>query len=246
MERLCARFFLHKFLDFIENSRRTGDFPLHRQRFLPIIRLGGAVRHGQAGGTMQQLEIEFKNLLTKEEFERIKGLFSFQPADFKLQENTYFDTEDFALKKMGCALRIRGKEGKWEWTLKEPAAGGLLETTEKLTPDAAAQIAGQGRFPDGQLAGRLKELGIEPARLRPFGKLKTWRAEKNYNNGLLVLDHSVYLNKEDFELEYETGDPVSGERDFQQLLERCRIPRRKTENKIMRFYKEWIKRNEES
>ena len=49
----------------------------------------------------QEIEIEFKNLLTKEEFYLLCERFSLSEADFIMQENHYFDSEDFALKNKG-------------------------------------------------------------------------------------------------------------------------------------------------
>ncbi|MEH7347045.1 CYTH domain-containing protein, partial [Bacillus sp. JJ1532] len=53
-----------------------------------------------------------------------------------------------------------------------------------------------------------------------------------------VLDHSYYLNKEDFEIEYEVSNREKGLEVFSELLLNLDIPIRKTDNKIMRFYKE--------
>ena len=47
----------------------------------------------------QNIEIEFKNMLTKEEFIQKKSDFQVKSSDFVKQENDYFDTLDFALKK---------------------------------------------------------------------------------------------------------------------------------------------------
>lgn len=55
----------------------------------------------------QEIEIEFKNLLTKNEFEKLTQAYQLDNEDFVLQENHYFDTKSFALKHKGAALRIR-------------------------------------------------------------------------------------------------------------------------------------------
>ena len=54
----------------------------------------------------------------------------------------------------------------------------------------------------------------------------------------MVFDHSYYLNKEDFEVEYEVENFEHGQQIFLQWLEQHRIPERKTENKIKRFYQQ--------
>ena len=58
----------------------------------------------------QSIEIEFKNLLSIEEFNRMITYFQLSDDDFFRQINHYFDTKDFALKNLGCALRIREKK----------------------------------------------------------------------------------------------------------------------------------------
>lgn len=72
--------------------------------------------------------------------------------------------------------------------------------------------------------------------------LSTARAEKESEKGLIILDHSRYLEKEDFELEFETADWDEGKRAFEQLLKQFGIPERITKNKIQRFYEQKQKR----
>lgn len=57
----------------------------------------------------QNIEIEFKNMLTKEEYELLLTHFQVGKEDLFEQENHYFDTSDFALKANHSALRIRKK-----------------------------------------------------------------------------------------------------------------------------------------
>ena len=65
----------------------------------------------------QNIEIEFKNMLTEDEFHKFLTHFQITSTDFFKQENHYFDTKDFALKEHGCALRIREKKDRFEMTL---------------------------------------------------------------------------------------------------------------------------------
>ena len=53
-------------------------------------------------------EIEFKNLLTKLEFQSLVGALGLTSTDFQSQTNYYFDTPDnyFKEKKMGFRLRV--------------------------------------------------------------------------------------------------------------------------------------------
>ncbi|MFB6465353.1 CYTH domain-containing protein [Cytobacillus sp. Hz8] len=184
----------------------------------------------------QNIEIEFKNLLTEAEFTALKTYFLFADADFKKQENHYFDTVNFALKAKGCALRIREKNGQYEMTLKQPAKEGLLETNQTLSSEEAALILQTGTIISGEVKSALKKLKVEPDSLQYFGSLTTERAEKYFKDGLIVLDFSYYLNTCDFEIEYEVNDYDRGKKFFEELLQEMQIPLRETANKIKRFY----------
>ncbi|MED3551573.1 CYTH domain-containing protein [Cytobacillus praedii] len=184
----------------------------------------------------QNIEIEFKNLLTKQEFEKLVNHFKLKDTDFFTQENHYFDTPDFALKEQGSALRIRKKGEKYEITLKQPYQDALLETNESLEPLAAEKIFETGTIRNETIKGLIKKMNIDPDRIQYFGSLSTKRAEVEYENGLIVIDNSFYLNIEDFELEYEVSNRNDGQKKFSALLEQLVIPVRKTENKIKRFY----------
>ncbi|MFN2747139.1 MULTISPECIES: CYTH domain-containing protein [Bacillus] len=183
----------------------------------------------------QELEIEFKNMLTKKEFEQIKSHYQFSAGEFFTQKNHYFDTPSFSLKEKGAALRIREKQGRHVLTLKEPAPVGLTETHQQLSfkPDPESF-----QIPDGPVSDRLKGLGVAPGSLAYFGTLATDRAEKKLPQGLIVLDRSRYLTVEDYELEFEVADYEKGKHDFKALLQSFGIPERHTKNKIVRFYEQ--------
>ncbi|MFD1778218.1 CYTH domain-containing protein [Fredinandcohnia salidurans] len=184
----------------------------------------------------QELEIEFKNILEEDEYRQLLSAFSISEDKKVIQENFYFDTPKFSLKDVGAALRIREKNGIYTLTLKQPVKRGLLETHQVLSKEEAEQMLNGGNIIEGEVVSILKGLSIGTSDIRFFGSLKTKRAEVEYKNGLLVLDKSYYLNQIDFELEYEVTDEVSGKEVFKELLQQYKIPIRKTDNKILRFY----------
>ncbi|PAD24921.1 CYTH domain-containing protein [Niallia circulans] len=189
----------------------------------------------------QNIEIEFKNMLTKEEYELLLTHFQVGKEDLFEQENHYFDTSDFALKANHSALRIRKKKAEYELTLKQPHPDGLLETNKTLSKAESDDIFSTGKINDEQISSLLRNMNIDPASIIYFGSLRTIRAEKQIGNGLLVLDHSFYLKKEDYELEYEVSNREEGKIYFQELLATLKIPVRKTKNKVRRFYEEKYK-----
>ncbi len=184
----------------------------------------------------QEIEIEFKNLLTQSEFEQLKKAFKISSTAFIKQSNDYYDTDCFQLKQRNSALRIREKSGRHQLTLKQPHSVGLMEFHQSLDHESLQAFRLDKQLPDGDVQKRLAELGISPDQLNHLGRLTTDRAEKHIESGLLVLDHSFYLDHEDYELEFETAQFEEGQTAFNQLLETFDIPKRTTPNKIMRFY----------
>ncbi|MCM3616844.1 CYTH domain-containing protein [Sutcliffiella horikoshii] len=186
----------------------------------------------------QEIEIEFKNMLTFDEFTSLCSAFKVKSEDFFSQENHYFDTPTFALKDKGCALRVRKKGESFTLTLKQPAAEGLLETHQSVSEEEFVSMKeGHIGIIEGTISSILMaELGVDPSKTLYFGSLKTNRVELPYKNGLLVLDESNYMETSDFEVEFEVNNYAEGEKSFHELLTSYGIPLRETKNKIVRFY----------
>lgn len=164
----------------------------------------------------QEIEIELKQLLMKEEFEQLKQHFQLKDSDFHTQTNHYFDTPQFDIKSQFAALRMREKNGQWVLTLKEPHEIGLLETHQTIAPPSSLD---DFQLPKGEVADRLDHLNIQKDQIVYFGSLETSRAEKMIKEGLIVLDHSRYLTVEDYELEFEVSDLEIGQAAFSALLQ---------------------------
>ena len=77
----------------------------------------------------EHLEIEFKTLVSPQDFKRLIDHFAIQNGLFT-QTNHYFDTDDFQLKAQRMGLRIRVLADRGELTLKVPAPEGLLEIND--------------------------------------------------------------------------------------------------------------------
>ncbi|ELK3068577.1 CYTH domain-containing protein, partial [Listeria monocytogenes] len=109
---------------------------------------------------VKELEIEFRNLLTKEEYDTLIESFRVKEEDFFEQTNYYLDTANFGLKERHSALRIRQLDTQYQLTLKTPEARGLMETTQILGEDQASAIISGANIPVGPVRDTLKELGI--------------------------------------------------------------------------------------
>jgi uncharacterized protein YjbK len=182
-----------------------------------------------------QIEIEYKNLLNRAEFDHLCHTFSIRDTDFHSQTNTYFDTTDFTLRDAKMGFRLRVLLGRNELTLKTPStdAQTMIETTELVTNEVRDEILQQG-FIDTKQFHAFSHL---PTRLNSFGSLRTERAETAYKGGLLVLDHSHYMQQDDYEVEYEVDDVDLGRKNFSELLTKYDIPIRLTDKKIARYMK---------
>ncbi|SDJ44967.1 CYTH domain-containing protein [Salimicrobium halophilum] len=184
----------------------------------------------------QEIEIEFKNLLTEKEYMRMLEGLPFEKESFTEQTNYYFETEDMQLKENGAALRIRHKGDSWTMTLKEPHPEGLLETHDTIDERQADQWIQNRGAKQPNITKQLEAMGIDSADLRFLGSLATRRREIDYKNTTVTLDYSRYFQVQDYELEIEANSKAQGETVFEELLDRFSIPKRETKNKIRRFY----------
>ena len=186
----------------------------------------------------QEVEIEFKNLLTQQEYEGLKARFFTENSVPVTQENYYFDTKDFSLKKASCALRIRIKEDDAEMTLKTPFEGHHTETTVDMSTEEARELSAEGSFsvPEAIVSVLKQEDILISQDVIKIGQLKTERLEVEKPHVIIVLDKSFYSDKVDYELEIEADSKSAGEAFFFRLLEENAIPRRNTPNKIARAF----------
>ncbi|MDE1547970.1 CYTH domain-containing protein [Jeotgalibaca caeni] len=184
----------------------------------------------------QQVEKEFKNLLTKEEFERLLVDFNLLEVEPLHQTNFYYDSKDGALRALHMGLRIRLYDDKGEQTLKSPISKNeKLETTDELSLEEATTLADNGKLKtDGYVAALLRNSEIEVADLEQIGQLSTIRYEVPVEGGVFFLDESYYQDQKDYELEFEAEELETGALLFEQFLESHQINHRHTAQKIER------------
>lgn len=183
----------------------------------------------------QEIEIEYKNLLTEKEFKHLLHAFPF-PKSGTWQTNYYFDTSGFSLKAKGAALRIREKDGQYVLTLKEPHPDGLLESHDSLTDDEAKHWINGNPIEKSQVCTQLNLLDINLADLVYYGNLATKRYETSYRGTLLVLDYSEYNGTSDYELEIEAKSKAEGLSMLHSVINDYGVTEKETPNKIKRFF----------
>lgn len=180
-------------------------------------------------------EIEFKQLLSKDVYDKFKYTF-FEDKEPFIQINYYIDTPNFILRDHKSALRIRVKNDTYEMTLKVPADVGLMEYNHmvKHIPKTGDVIFNNSLPED--IREIVESYGINDNELTILGALRTARLETNYKNELLVLDRSDYFDKVDYELEFEVTDYNNGLKKFHSLLEEFNLEHTVPNNKVQRFF----------
>ncbi|WP_277586414.1 CYTH domain-containing protein [Psychrobacillus antarcticus] len=182
----------------------------------------------------KEKEIEFKNLLTKEEFEHFVSFFAISQKDFHSQTNYYFDTPDNFFKNNGMGFRLRVLNDHNELTLKHPIEEHVMEeNTIHVSNQERDAIINQTSFPSIPFLAQFNL--ISP--LICIGSLQTNRVQIPFENGTLFFDHSIYSKTEDFEVEYESSNVKYGKEVFLDLLDSHQIPIRHTDKKIARLVK---------
>ncbi|GAF39502.1 adenylate cyclase [Agrilactobacillus composti DSM 18527 = JCM 14202] len=188
----------------------------------------------------KELEVEYKNLLTRTEFAAIQKAYDFQAPI--IQENHYFDTPTASLKQLGIGLRIRQFVTRAEQTMKIPTTQGdhhLIEITDPLSLAQSQQLVDhQQIWPGGSIGQRLIDLTIPIEALKIIGFAKTTRYLWPSEFGLLTLDQTSYQDHaQDFECELElTPQAVAKNSEifFMDLLDKYAIPKRPVINKVVR------------
>ena len=187
---------------------------------------------------MPEIEKEFENLLTKEQYEAIAGDYQSVFTKDVTQTNSYYDYEGL-LQQNKMALRIRIVEGKetGEITLKIPQSSlVVLEYTEVLPVDILNAYNHDKQFTlPTTLQEALEDKGITIQTVNQTALLTTHRLEGALSeNEWLVLDESHYNGKVDFEMEMEVRCLEFGEPVFLGILANYNIVRCQAESKIKR------------
>lgn len=153
----------------------------------------------------KNIELEYKTLLTQEQFQTIKSNYPFNEP-FK-QVNHYFDTSDKKLSKRKSPLRIREVNNQLILTLKTPNRIGVNEYEIEVNSFDFSKIELPNDIIDA--------LGdINKKDLFEFGCLTTYRSIFETDLATICLDENFYADVHDYEIEYE----VKKEHDSLQLF----------------------------
>ncbi|MBJ8349418.1 CYTH domain-containing protein [Streptococcus zalophi] len=183
---------------------------------------------------MNHLEIEYKTLLSKEEFQALDKLFAHIPI--VTQTNYYIDNPNQEIKKQKMSLRIRTYQNSAEMTLKVPQKIGNYEYNLPLTLNQAKELITDFKIPNSKIKNILDNTKIDLSTIKVWGALTTKRRETKLEIGLLALDHNTYEDNSDYELELEVSDAKKGKSDFDSFLEQHHIQFKYAKSKVARVY----------
>lgn len=182
----------------------------------------------------KELEIEFKTLLTKEEYVRLCE--RFKDCKRNLQINYYFDTSRFTLKASEIGLRVRMMDkDKYVVTLKKKKGYVLQEINETITKETFDQFLETGIVPVEEIKKELDDI-IKGQLLQNYMSLSTYRIGLPYKKGQLAIDKCKYVDTIDYELEYEATTYEGGKREFVEIVREFGIVYKKSQPKIKRAY----------
>ena len=189
----------------------------------------------------RNLEIETKGFLTKEEYELI--LSHFKSETPYVQTNYYIDTDKFKVRLLGCGLRARKKEGKYELTLKVKEGDGKLEINQDISKSEFDSVLNRTSFPDGEVKDYLTNmLSVNTSKMFVFASMETTRLDIPFEKSLISLDKSVCLGETDYEIECESPDLKTATKDMIKFLKKFGLEYKKfSSSKIRRAIERYQK-----
>lgn len=158
------------------------------------------------------LEIEYKTMITREQFEGL--IQSYPNAKIIRQTNTYFKSATSDQKK---SIRIREIDGKFIFTCKIPTTKGIIEKEMAVKGNQTKDLN------EPEILQFLASVNL----MKPYtkeGELHTERHLIIDPYGELCLDKNYYNNQIDYEIEYEIkGNPEKGFNHFLSILKEHQI-----------------------
>lgn len=183
---------------------------------------------------MREIEIEFKNLLSEEQYLTLFKKYDLKNSEEIVNKNFYYDDADESFKKIGAALRIRYTNKKTEMTLKIKGKTQNIEINIPLDEKYPKEPTVLPVLPN-EIITELERMNVKIKTPMLIQKIETLRHEVTLNENLLVLDKTTFINDIiDYELEFEAKDYESGLVAFEKLLEENNIAKNPAKPKIAR------------
>lgn len=156
----------------------------------------------------ENIEIEYKTLLSKNNFFTLLDMYKSDTDYFVKQDNYYYDTSLFDCKNNNIAIRTRVIADETYFTLKFKAD--VLYEYEKKVSCCFLN--------DREVLDILSRYNIDPKSLINFATLSTERCQIDLNCAYLCFDINTYNDSIDYELEYEYKNAEASLNDYQSIL----------------------------
>lgn len=172
----------------------------------------------------KEIEIEAKTMLSKEDYLRLFEKYSTKFPIYT-QVNYLLNPIDIPLSQSKLAIRIRHKNDKYEFTTKIELSEGKLEINQDLSKEEVDAFFKEGKVPLGEVYNELKNRKLcDPDLIRCFLVLKTDRFDIPFEDHLISIDKSNYLNIEDYEIECESTSMEKALNYLKEFLSKENIP----------------------
>lgn len=177
---------------------------------------------------------EFKTLLTKAEYERIMK--TLNKKDGNTQTDYYFDTKRFTLKASESELRVKEKDGLL-LRVERKRGYNRVRVEEPITQEQFDSFKETGIIPVQKIANEISDI-VKDQKIVNFLTISTYRVSFAYkgNKGKVSIDKCKYLDKVDYELEFEAPNREAGKNDFVAIIKEYNITYKKSQIKIKRAY----------
>ena len=183
--------------------------------------------------------VEFKSLITEEEYEKLVNLFKGNKTD--TQTNHYFDTPRFSLKALDVSLRVRERDN-YELTLKRKKGYSVNMINVEISKEDFLLMNESSFVNNPEIRNELQSM-IGEQKLVNFLSLSTHRTYFPYKSGVLFIDKSEYLGVTDYEIEFSANSYNLGKRDFIGLINEFEIQYKKADKKIKRAFNAYKRLN---
>lgn len=175
----------------------------------------------------------FRTLLSKEEYVALCDKYYDKKGN--MQVNYYFDTPRFTLKASEIGLRVRKRE-KYELTLKRKKGYVTQELNNIISAEEFKSLLATGIVPDSEIGREIADV-LKEQLLENYMSLSTFRITVPIKSGRIAIDKCVYVDKKDYELEYETTVSYEqGKAEFIEMVKEFGIQYKRALPKIKRAY----------
>ena len=124
---------------------------------------------------------------------------------------------------------------KYVVTLKRKKGYVLQEINENINKKTFEKFLATGIVPVEEIQNEIEDV-IKGQLLKNYMSLSTYRIGLPYKKGQLAIDKCKYVDKVDYELEYEATSYEAGKREFVEIVREFGITYKKSQPKIKRAY----------